>query len=280
VPIDDRFRAGARTLRNVVRNLVFVALHCRNRLALALAVVRGSGRTIAVLRDGTAIEGPEARILVPILDEVFVDRAYAHGDVRVRRGDVVVDIGAHVGAFAIGAVREGASRVIAYEPSPLNVAFLARNAERNAITSIEIVDAAVGALDGYATLELGRYSVGNTLEPTGAAPTGDSRVRVRTTTLAGIFAAHAIERIDYLKIDCEGSEGAFLAGAPPDLLARVDRIALEYHDAWSSLDHEELAGLLRGDGFIVESTAATKGGFGMIYAHRAPHLDTRTATDV
>jgi FkbM family methyltransferase len=243
--------------------------HCRNVLEVARGVMRHGGETTAVLHDGTAIAAPEARTLLPLLEEIFIERAYDTGTVCVRPGDVVVDIGAHVGAFTIFASLHGAARIIALEPSPLNAAYFRRNIERNHVTRVELVEAAVGALEGRATLALGRFSVGNVLVEAVTEHEVGNTVDVRTTTLAGIFAEHRLDRIDFLKIDCEGSEGALLSAAPPELLARVDRMALEYHDRWSSLDHTAIARLLEAAGFTVSIEPPSPEGFGMMWSWRS-----------
>jgi FkbM family methyltransferase len=260
-------RRLARRARNDARNLLFALRHCRNRMEVARAVLTGAAETTVILKDGMAISAPEARMLVPLLQEIVVDRVYDQPHVAVRSGDIVVDIGAHVGAFALHAASLGASVVHAYEPSPVNAEHLRRNVARNTAAAVRLVEAAVGASEGTARLGLGRYSVGNVLLGTVAEPTQRSVV-VRTTTLAGIFAAHGLARIDYLKIDCEGSEGALLEAAGLELLRRVDRIALEYHDNWSSLDHDALAALLRAAGFEVAIEPHGRSPFGMIHAWR------------
>lgn len=263
----EALRRLARAARNGARGLLFAVRHSRNPWQVVRGLLRQEGEAEIVLRDGTTISAPEARTLVPLLLEIFVDRAYDREPVALRAGDVVVDIGAHAGTFALYAVARGARRVIAYEPSPVNVAHARRNLERNGARAVELVEAAVAAEEGTALLGLARYSVGNVLLGTVDEPTERS-VEVRTTTLAGIFADHGIERVDYLKIDCEGSEGALFAAAPADVLERIDRIALEYHDNWSSLDHEALARLLRSAGFSVTTEPHGRSPFGMLRAWR------------
>ena len=48
----------------------------------------------------------------------------------VQKGDVVLDVGANIGAYTREALDEGASVVIAIEPGPENVACLRRNFKR------------------------------------------------------------------------------------------------------------------------------------------------------
>lgn len=265
-------------IRDDVRNVLFAMRHCRNRWEVARAVIARAGATTAVLRDGTSISAPEACTLVPLLAEIYVEGAYDRPCVAVRPGDVVVDIGAHVGAFAVHAAQSGASAVYAYEPSPINIEHFVHNAERNAASVVTIVEAAVGARAGTSRLGLGRFSVGNVLLDAVSERTSRS-IDVRTTTLAGIFEAHRLDRIDVLKIDCEGSEGALLVASDPELLRRVDRIALEYHDNWSSLDHDGLSRLLRDAGFDVELEPHGRSPFGMLYAWR-PKTEPGPLTDI
>lgn len=269
MPPATLLRRVARTVRADLRNLGFVLLHCRNRSSLLHAAIGGTGATTVVLHDGTTISAPEPRSLLPLLEEVFVDRVYDRGGIGVRPGDVVVDIGAHVGAFALHAAQLGARRVVAYEPSPVNAEYFRGNVEHNGVVGVVwLVEAAVAGEEGRGRLGLGRYSVGNVLLGTVEEPT-EPVVEVRTTTLAGIFAAHGLEHIDFLKIDCEGSEGALLSAAPPELLARIDRIALEYHDNWSSLDHAGIERLLTTAGFSTSVEPQGRSPFGMLRAWRA-----------
>jgi FkbM family methyltransferase len=77
-----------------------------------------------------------SRTDVPVLyDEVFVQRCYAgHGLPPLRPGDVVVDVGANVGVFAVAAAAAVApgGAVLAVEPAPDAAAALSRNLARHA----------------------------------------------------------------------------------------------------------------------------------------------------
>jgi hypothetical protein len=86
-----------------------------------------------------------------------------------------------------------------------------------------------------------------------AANSASPRETVETVTLADAFDADRIGDCDFLKIDCEGSEYDILRGCPPAILARVQRIALEFHEWTSGQDHRELVELLRARGFTVDA---------------------------
>ena len=141
-------------------------------------------------------------------------------------GATVIDVGANIGMFALyAAVEWRAGRVYAYEPFGESRALLARNAERNRVAAIVPLPEAIAGRAGPRDLHMqGRHGVHSLF--------GDSAdaVRIECITLADAFARHDIARCDFLKLDCEGAEYEILLTAPADVLARIDRIAAEYHD--------------------------------------------------
>jgi 2-polyprenyl-3-methyl-5-hydroxy-6-metoxy-1,4-benzoquinol methylase len=61
-----------------------------------------------------------------ILDEVLVDNLYFQEGVSVSPGDIVLDVGANIGVFALCAAKQGA-QVYAYEPIPGTFELLQQN---------------------------------------------------------------------------------------------------------------------------------------------------------
>ena len=76
-----------------------------------------------------------------------------------------------------------------------------------------------------------------------------------------LFGAYGIDRCDLLKMDCEGSELPILRAAPPEMLAKIGAIIMEYHDP---AEVEPLTRLLSGAGFRCEVLAEIK----TLYANR------------
>ena len=65
-----------------------------------------------------------------MIDEIWGYRKYDYFGYRVQPGDIVVDIGGNIGAFATYAAAVcRASRVLVFEPFPENFAMLTRNVE-------------------------------------------------------------------------------------------------------------------------------------------------------
>ena len=177
------------------------------------------------LHDGTEFEvrgGTDDR---HVLFEVFVQSIYP---VRIAPGAVVLDIGANVGAFAVLAARAGA-RVYAFEPFPANFARLSSHAERNAATSagtVVPIHAAVSDRAGAQALfvpsdpgHLGRFS----LHPGRGAAT----VQVRCVTLADVCQEYGLDRLDLVKLDCQGSEYEILYSTSRSVLSRIHAIVME-----------------------------------------------------
>jgi FkbM family methyltransferase len=61
-----------------------------------------------------------------ILDEILVDKLYFQEGVSISPGDIVLDVGANIGVFALCAAKQGA-QVYAYEPIPATFELLQQN---------------------------------------------------------------------------------------------------------------------------------------------------------
>ncbi len=128
-------------------------------------------------------------------------------------GDTVIDIGAHVGFWVMGAaLRAGpGGRVVAFEPVESNMVRLHRNLAINGLGFVTCERWALadrrGAADFYPAVD-GNEGAGSF----GARP-GGRRVSVPVTTLDDYCAERGITSIAVLKIDVEGAEHLVLLGA-------------------------------------------------------------------
>jgi len=75
-------------------------------------------------------------------------------------------------------------------------------------------------------------------------------IEVPTTTLQDIIDSNHIDQIGFLKMDCEGSEGLILDSTPKNYLKRIRKIAIEFHDHLSKINHEGMQKLLEEADFI------------------------------
>ena len=125
-------------------------------------------------------------------------------------GGVFVDIGAHVGTYALPLARKVGRNgaVIAIEPHPVAHARLAFNRAASDLPQVRLVAAAAGPSDGELLIETDAHNLGASHVPTGNASSG--AVRVPALTLQKILDDAGVVKVDTLKIDVEGFEDRVL----------------------------------------------------------------------
>lgn len=206
--------------------------------------------TVAQLLDSACDEGLvfhgglAARKDTLSQDEVVIGDVYEHDSYSVSHlplpPEVVVDVGAHIGCFAARWRRRNPrARILCVEACPENMTALRANVGSFA----EVIQAAC-------TYEPEQVALLNAVWP-GCVSTGGSRVvplcrlaeapthkagqtewwrdvrPLAKLTLEELMTRFQLERIDVLKLDCEGSEFSILRHAT--CLDRVGAIIGEYH---------------------------------------------------
>jgi FkbM family methyltransferase len=152
--------------------------------------------------------------------DVFIGRALdLYGEVSepeamlfaqlLKPGAVVVEAGANIGALTVPIANAvgAAGRVIAYEPQGVLADLLRRTAAANHLGQIEVRRAALGARPGTAVVPPVDYAASGNFGGVALGGAGGATVAVET------LDAHAMARLDLLKIDVEGMELDVLAGA-------------------------------------------------------------------
>lgn len=90
-------------------------------------------------------------------------------------------------------------------------------------------------------------------------PDADKRIRVKMRSLGQFLQDNHIERVDLLKLDCEGAEYDILFGLQEEDFARIPRIAMETH-VTEKFRMEDMLDFLRGKGYIVTAADGTTTG--------------------
>ena len=95
-------------------------------------------------------------------------------------------------------------------------------------------------------------------------------VDVPTLNLQEIFKKNKLKKIDFLKMDCEGSEYEILYGLPKRYLKKIGKISFEYHNLdKSNKNFFKLKEFLEKNGFIVSNPIIDSCGWtGTSFAHR------------
>jgi FkbM family methyltransferase len=142
-------------------------------------------------------------------------------------GDIVIDIGAHIGSFAWECVRRGCRAVHCFEPDESNYRVLRMNAERMpGVGRVTVDHCAVGAETG--TVRLAKAGFAQTAMPHTMNPDLPG-VDVHCLSIATVMGLNVRQPIRMIKLDCEGSEYPILNAATPDMMARVQEIVGEIH---------------------------------------------------
>jgi FkbM family methyltransferase len=162
--------------------------------------------------------------------------------------DVVVDIGAHVGFFAIP-VASQVGVLIAYEPAPANYKLLRANARRNQAHNLVASPQAVAGTAGLVQLSLGVQ--GTTGHSIVARKRGGVSIQVEAVDLSQIVKLY---KPTVLKLDCEGAEWGILT--EPELLGGIRLLIAELHKV-SAVRLKGMRAVLRHTGFkvIVQSNS-------------------------
>ena len=149
-----------------------------------------------------------------------------------KQGDIVVDIGAHIGRYTIiGSKRVGTQgKVVAIEAHPGNFEMLNRNIKLNQLTNVIPLNYAAYSKETkirlYVPGEESGYTVYNTIM-SNRAGTKENFVEVNANTLDYLLQLNQIkqEQVKWIKIDVEGAELDVLKGST-NVLSKSKDIAL------------------------------------------------------
>jgi FkbM family methyltransferase len=160
----------------------------------------------------------------------------------IKKDDIVIDIGAHIGSFALPAFFDGAI-IYSFEPDPKNMKILRDAIYVNAIPLDErffLENAAVSCTSSIAEFSVGPTSTTGSLTKVGFFRTDahSKKILCNTISLQDIFKKYGIKTCRLLKIDCEGCEYDVLYSSPPALLKKIQNIAMELHIVQGRSTHE------------------------------------------
>lgn len=194
--------------------------------ALGIQRFASPTRPFWIKQDGRMMNGKSLLAYVLAEEDWIREQAAQY---HVRPGDVVVDVGAHVGTFGDDALRRGASRVIMVEPDPVNVECIRRNF-RDEIASGRVNVVPEGAWSGPGSLE---FNIGVANSGTGSltiAEPGARKIQVKVRPLDEMLRELGASKVDFIKMDIEGAEREALKGAMHTLRTSRPRLMLDsYH---------------------------------------------------
>jgi FkbM family methyltransferase len=217
------------TLRKVLRNAARPVWNSRlgrllNRIPQA---ERGYKLTISRLSDFTVAYRSQTTDENVLRNSFENDRFFAAVPNYIPRDtDVIMDVGAHIGTFALLASRKvPQGKVYAIEPCRETFHYLTVNVALNKCTNVSAFDLALTDRTGLAQLSYSQGHWGNSIMLDRSLG-GET---VATQSLSEFFEANQIDECAFAKFNCEGAEFPALLSTPESTLRRIRWMLILYH---------------------------------------------------
>ncbi|AFU58609.1 putative methyltransferase FkbM family [Candidatus Nitrososphaera gargensis Ga9.2] len=187
-------------------------------------------------------------------------------------GDVVVDVGAHIGRYTIVSSKAVGpmGRVVAIEADPDNFKILNYNIELNELTNVLPLNYAAYSEDTRLRLyKVTSSEIYNTVMSS-RAHSKNAYVDVDACTLNKILHLIGISRVDWIKIDVEGAEFEVIKGATQIMANNPGlSILIEVHNIDDDPQHyDRIKNFLESFGFCVKFELAYSSGERHVIFHR------------
>jgi len=166
-----------------------------------------------------------------------------------KKNDVIIDVGAHIGTYAIPKAKEvgKGGRVIAVEPHPDNVKILKKNIEINDLTNVDLIPKAANSNNEILDLNLSSDPMLSTI----GKNNDGSTIKVQSIKLDSLLMDLSLEKVDWLKIDAEGYELKVLEGSQSIIEKFSPKIIIETRN-----EHEDsMKKFLEGYGYKIRYLA-------------------------
>jgi FkbM family methyltransferase len=162
-----------------------------------------------------------------VIKDIFMRDEYHLNEIPLPANPVIFDVGGHIGAFTVRTAHSAPrGKVFTFEPMMANFELLSRNVKLNRLTNVELFPLAMSGSDAKVRLFIdSENTAGHSI--IGAA-SAIYQV-VRSISLDTVMTIQDVQRIDLLKMDCEGAEYDILFATPAAQLSKIDRVVLEYH---------------------------------------------------
>ena len=237
----------------------------RFREAVSFMVARLKPKPTNFTLEGVVFHRAD-HTLWSIAAEVFIAHQYSPPGFEISTEDTVVDVGAHRGVFVAYAAKRTKQMVIAFEPDRDNFIELTRLVHNNSFDHVQLYNVALGASNGQRNFYKAQRNSRHTLIGRDSL-TGDILTDSYLVEVWSLDSALAqFSYIDLMKMDCEGAEFEILQNTDVATLAKIRRIALEFHGIHSNEPMKQLTKMLAEAGFIVTVQQRLETPLGMLYA--------------
>lgn len=217
--------------------------------------------------------------------EIFLKKVYKQIDIK--KGDVILDIGGHYGFFSLYALDQGAEQVYTFEPTKTTFEVLCQNLK--GYDNVKKFNIAISNENGIKEfMTLGPSSVCSFYDSFNTAESNPTTLgmkkleKVRTMNIPTFMKNNNLDRIDAIKMDCEGAEWEILPSISDDFLKyKVRKITMEVHDFFNNDNsvesrvqraYELVHRLEKCNYNVVIENEVKNGGLGNLWAFRYPKI--------
>lgn len=200
-----------------------------------------------------------------VFNEITNTKVYHNDFVCVEEGDLVVDIGFNYGLFSLESLKYKPSKIIAFEPNPKLVKIF-KNIYYSII--IDLHQKAVSNKNGQVNF-FEHYTPGmSSLYKEVNNKNTENLYEVECIDFNDFLIKNRIEKIDYLKIDCEGSEYDIVDSIKEYLKYNVRKLAVEFHHQINDVKVQKMIQTLRDSNFEIKVKSDEGSNLGMLYGRK------------
>jgi FkbM family methyltransferase len=164
-----------------------------------------------------------------VIDETWNENVYRIHEYQFKDNAVFLDIGANIGSVSLyvdnfNKVRDEDNKIKVYsvEPEPNNLLLLKENIKNNPTENITVINNAIWH-EQKTVLITNKGGNSSIIDET-----NDESVEVLAITIQDFIDLYGIDEIDVVKIDIEGAEFDLMINTPPETLAKIKYITLEF----------------------------------------------------
>lgn len=159
------------------------------------------------------------------LTNIWVLNDYSNSKISIHDEDIIIDIGAHIGLFALYVAQFCKNgKIFCIEPDPENFKLLEQNIKENQILNAFIFNIAISKNSFKINLYQSDDKSGHSI----ILPSSKS-IKVESTTLNDFLCKSKISHCSILKLDCEGAEYEIIESLSKENFQIFQNIILEYH---------------------------------------------------
>lgn len=144
----------------------------------------------------------------------YAEGSYEIPEMKLKKGDLVIDAGANIGLFSAYACSKGCASIM-FEPDPRPIYYIKQIMNLNPSFSLFLVEKALSDVIEFSKLRLSEKNGGSTIETDTNLTTflNLNDFIIETTTIDNYMDEKKLNKLDFIKADIEGSEAKMLLGA-------------------------------------------------------------------